>query len=420
MFYFGSITLWYVMFGTVLATISASCVGTLTLLQKKPLAGDAIAHALLPGLCIGFMLAGEKLLLPLLIGAFITGFLAFWLIDIIPEQSKVKEDSATALVLSLFFGIGLLGLTYLQRGGNAKQVGLSQFLFGNAASLQAEDVRVFSCLAAVLLAILFIFFRGLKLLIFDRSFAITIGYPVRWLDMLLRVMVVVAVVVGIQSIGLVLMTAMLITPATAARFWTDRLLSMLAIAALFATLSSVGGTVWSYQVTRLPTGPCIVLTMAAIAFFSFLVAPKRGVLARMWEQSQYRKKVLQENVLKLFVKLEKKDGAACKILSLETLLAHFHLPKRKMMGFLARLSREGFLKRVKGQGWALTNKGRKEGEEIERLHLLWEAYMMHYLHIEADHVHEDAESMEHLLTPTLRKELEVLIKSTQRDGRLSG
>ena len=205
MFHFGSITLWYVIIGTVLATISASCVGTLTLLQKRPLAGDAVSHALLPGLCVGFMLAGQKSLPALLTGAFVTGLLAFWLIDIIPQRSKVKEDTATALVLSLFFGIGLLGLTYIQHSGNQEQVGLSQFLFGNAASLQAEDVMIFSWLAIALLATLFIFFRGFQLLIFDRNFATTIGYPVKWLDLLLRVLVVAAVVVGIQSVGLVLM-----------------------------------------------------------------------------------------------------------------------------------------------------------------------------------------------------------------------
>lgn len=404
MFHFGSITLWYVIIGTVLATISASCVGTLTLLQKRPLAGDAVSHALLPGLCVGFMLAGQKSLPALLTGAFVTGLLAFWLIDIIPQRSKVKEDTATALVLSLFFGIGLLGLTYIQHSGNQEQVGLSQFLFGNAASLQAEDVMIFSWLAIALLATLFIFFRGFQLLIFDRNFATTIGYPVKWLDLLLRVLVVAAVVVGIQSVGLVLMTAMLITPATAARFWTDRLFPMLALAALFATFSSVGGTLVSYQVSRLPTGPCIVLTMGAIALLSFIIAPHKGVLVKIWARSEYKKKVVRENILKLFVRLDKEET----VHSLESLLAHYKLPKRKMVNLLTLLSRQGLLQHVKGQGWSLTDEGRRQGEEVQRLHLLWEAYLMRYLQVDLDHVHEDAESMEHLLTPTLRDELEAL------------
>lgn len=409
MFHFGSITLWYVIFGTVLVAISASSVGTLTLLQRKPLAGDAIAHSLLPGLCIAFLIIGKKSLLSLLIGAFITGLLAFWAIDEITKRSKIKKDTAIALVLSLFFGVGLLLLTYIQHSGNEAQAGLTDFLFGNSASLQLYDIKIFSSLSIILLLVLVLFFRGFKIVIFDRDFAITIGYPVVWIEALLRILVVLSIVLGIQSVGLVLMTAMLIAPSMAALFWSNRLRFVLCISAFFASISAVGGTVLSYQITHLPTGPCIVLIMAAIAIFSFLFAPKKGVVAKAWLYYRYKQKVLHENLLKLFVTLGKIDSKTLQARSLDSLLAHSHLSSEEMVTLLEELSSKGFLTHEAETFWSLTEKGRKRGEEVQRLHLLWETYLIQHLNIASDHVHEDAESMEHLLTPQLRKELEKLV-----------
>lgn len=409
MFNFGSVTLWYVLAGTVLAAVSASSVGSLTLLQKKPLAGDAIAHALLPGLCIGFLVIGKKSLFALLVGAFIAGIVAFWAIDEIPKRSKVKKDTATALILSLFFGIGLLFLTHIQHSGNAQQVGLQHFLFGNAASIQVHDVMIFTGIAVGLLISLMLFLRGFKMLIFDKGFASTIGWPIKRLDLLLRVLVVIAVVVGIQSVGLVLMTAMLVAPAAAARFWTDRLDRMLWVSALFAATSAVIGTLLSYQVARLPTGPCIVLMMAVVAMISFLGAPKRGLIAKLWAQYYYRKKVVRENLLKLLYTLDQEEGNTLGARSLDSLLTHYPLRKRKMASKLQELVNEGLVRYVRRQRWSLTEKGKQEGKKILRLHILWEAYLVRYLRIAPDHVHEDAESIEHLLTPRLCAELERLV-----------
>ena len=409
MLHFGSVTLWYVLAGTVLAAVSASCVGALTLLQKKPLAGDAIAHALLPGLCIAFLLVGEKSLLALLIGAFTAGIIAFWAMDEIPKRSKVKKDTATALVLSLFFGIGLLFLTHIQHSGNAQQVGLQHFLFGNAASIQVHDVMIFTTIALTLLALLMLFFRGFKMLIFDEGFAATIGWPIKRLDLLLRVLVVVAVVIGIQSVGLVLMTAMLVAPAAAARCWTDRLGRMLVTSALFAATSAITGTLLSWHVARLPTGPCIVLMMAFLAMASFLLAPRKGLIAKLWAQYHYKKKVVRENLLKLLYTLAQEENNPMASHTLDGLLARYPLRQSKMIMGLQELEDKGLVRYLKKQRWCLTKAGRKEGKEILRLHLLWEAYLVRYLRIAPDHVHEDAESIEHLLTPALCEELENLV-----------
>lgn len=404
-----SITLWYVIAGTVLVAASASCVGVFTLLQKKPLAGDAVAHALLPGLCIGFMLVGKKSLLALFIGSFIAGMCAFMLIDEIPRRSKLKKDTATAFVLSFFFGVGLLLLKHIQHSGNAQQAGLQQFLFGNAASIQRQDIMMFIGVALILLIVLSLFFRAFKVFIFDRSFAYAMGWPVRKLDFLLRALVVIAVVVGIQSVGLLLMTAMLVAPAAAARFWSNRLYRILCISVFFASLSAMCGTLVSYKVLRLPTGPCIVLVMAFVALISFLGAPKKGMVARWWAQRCYRKKVLRENILKLFYTLGEEEEAMFAVRPITQLLMHYSLRKDMMQYGLKQLVKQRLLDKRGEAGWVLTKKGRRAGEEIQRLHLLWEAYLMRYLRVAPDHVHEDAESIEHLLTPGLRKELETLL-----------
>ncbi len=405
-----SLTLWSVVAGTMLTAVSASLVGCLTFLQKKSLSGDAISHALLPGLCISFLLVGKKSVGLFMMGAFVMGMVAFLAIDYLPRWSKLKKDTANSLVLSCFFGVGLLLLTYIQHSGNEQQVGLQQFLFGSAASMQRSDLQLFTGMAISLLLVLIFFARGFKALIFDRAFAQMIGWPVGLLDVLLRVLVVVAVVVGIQSVGLMLMTAMLIAPAAAARFWSERLTRMWLIAAFLGGVSAMGGTFASYSVHRLPTGPCIVLLVTLLALISFMVAPKRGWIAQAWARHCYRRKVLRENLLKLFYELDNEESQMDRLRTMEELLARYPLRRSKMRHALHRLSGQGLLSfDNEAKGWKLTAEGARQGEEVHQLHLLWEAYLIHYLRIAPDHVHEDAESIEHLLTPELRAELEAAL-----------
>lgn len=293
----------YVTLGAVLITASSALVGSFTFLNKKSLLGDAIAHAVLPGICLGFMLSGTKNPFYLIPGAFITGWLSLQVIQLITTRSRIKEDTAIGLVLSVFFGFGILLLTIIQKSGNANQSGLDHFLFGKAASLVGSDLFVFSIVAALLIIMVALFFKEFELVAFDRNYAAALGLPVKRIELLLTSLIVLAVVIGIQAVGVVLMAAVLITPAAVARFWTNSIRAMLVIAAVTGAASGLAGAYISYTAPAMPTGPWIVIVISTLALFSFLFAPNKGIISRQFKQKRFQRTIQDENVLKALYQL---------------------------------------------------------------------------------------------------------------------
>ncbi len=400
----------YVVLGMVLLGICSGVVGSFTFLRKRALLGDAIAHSVLPGVCLAFMIGGTKNPLFLLVGATITGWLSLIVIDFISNRSRIKPDAAIGLVLSVFFGVGILLLTSIQGSGNAAQSGLDKFLFGKAASLIGSDVWVFGILCAVMTLVVILFFKEFKLLSFDPDFAHSIGLPIRLLEIVLATITVLTVAVGIQAVGVVLMSAMLITPAAAARYWTDKLFKMVILAAIFGAISGILGAYVSYTETAMPTGPWVIVVLSLIAFFSMLVAPKRGVWAQYVIQKRNQNKIHQENVLKLFYHIaEKGDQQFRAARSLDELLSRREFPTSILKRTLTALTKKELLDKVGNNQWKLTDEGEERGKRVVRLHRLWEVYLTKYLRIAPDHVHDDAEAMEHVITPELEAELDKLL-----------
>ncbi|MGI2257572.1 metal ABC transporter permease [Candidatus Cardinium hertigii] len=261
-----------VLLGTILLSTSSAMIGVLALLKRKTLISDAIAHAVLPGSCLAFLLTGNKNSIWLIISAFITGWLASIAIDQITTHSKIKLDAAIAIVASIAFGLGSFLLSMLQHSGQASQGGLKSFLLGSAATLLQEDVVALLWLSCIIIIVLILFFKEFMLIAFDRLFAQSIGLPIKKINFLFTSLMVLAIVVGIRAVGIVLMSAMLITPATTARFWTGKISYIMLFAMLIAVFSSLAGTFISYTIPFMPTGPWIVLIMSVIAYCSFLIA----------------------------------------------------------------------------------------------------------------------------------------------------
>ena len=408
----------FVAFGSVLLTASSALVGTFTFLDKKSLVGDAIAHAVLPGICLGYLAAGTKNPWYLIAGAFLTGWLSLVVIEQITSRTRIKEDTAIGIVLSVFFGLGILMLTAIQKTGSASQSGLDHFIFGKAAALVGEDLIVFSVVGTVLVIAVWLLFKEFTLLAFDKEFALASGMPVKTIRLVLTVLVVLAVVIGIQAVGVILMAAMLITPAAAARYWTDSVKVMVILASLFGAVSGLSGAYISWLAPSLPTGPWIVVVISAIAFFSFFLSPRKGIVARYIKQRNNRRIINSENVLKAFYQLgeETHDFFAERTqraiserrrMSMETLRFH-----------LKRLAAQGYVT-VRGTGWALTPEGMKKGKRIVRLHRLWELYLTTKMNIAPDHVHDDADTVEHLITPELEAELEQQLNYPSTDPHAS-
>lgn len=397
-----------VILGSMLLGAGAGVIGCFAFLRKRALLGDALAHATLPGVCLAFLVTGSKHPLALLAGAMVTGALGVSSVNAIVRHSRIKEDAALALTLSVFFGFGIVLLTRIQKSGAAAQAGLDKFLFGQAASIVPADVWLLGGVTTVLLACVLIAFKEFKLVAFDPQYAATLGWPMGFLELLLSGLTVVAVVVGLQLVGVVLMAAMLVTPAAAARYWTDRLPRMVAIAAVVGAVAGALGTLISTIAPRMPTGPWTVVAATGVFFVSMVFAPRRGVAGRLMRQWRLRRRTEEENVLKTLYQLGEAGG------DWETPRPAADVAARRGMGepavarALAGLARSGWVARANGSA-TLTGPGLDRARRVVRLHRLWEVYLTERLNLAADHVHDDAEHIEHFLTPELEAELEAVL-----------
>ncbi len=271
--------------GSGLLGVISGVLGCFAVLRRQGLLGDVLAHAALPGICLAYLLTNSKSSLVLLLGAAIAGWLAALALLQIVQQARLSEDSALGIVLSTFFAAGITLLTFLTKRGDAQGAGLDRFLFGQAAALIEEDVFIIAVLAAIAIGATALFYKEFKLLTFDALFARSIGLPTQALSVLLTSLVVVAIVIGLQTVGVVLMAAMLIGPAVAARQWTDRLGVMVALAALFGAAAGLAGALISLSAENIPTGPVTILSLTLIVLFSLLLAPARGLVWRRLNRS---------------------------------------------------------------------------------------------------------------------------------------
>ncbi len=283
-------TLRTVALGTAVLGLVSGALGAFALLRRQSLIGDAISHAALPGVVLAFMLTGVKGPLVLMAGAALAGVAGVLLVIAITRNTRIKQDAALGIILSVFFGFGLMLLTFLQRDPDARQAGLNHFLFGQAATLLEGDVLVMTLFGGIALGLLLLFWKELKLLAFDRDFGASLGFSMQALEVLITLLLVIAIVIGLQAVGVVLMSAMIVAPAAAARQWTDHLGWMVALSGLFGAAAGVAGTAISSLAGGLSTGPVIVLCISAIAAFSLLLAPNRG-LFWAWQRRRRQREV---------------------------------------------------------------------------------------------------------------------------------
>lgn len=274
--------------GSALLGLISGVLGSFAVLRKQSLLGDGVSHSALPGVVLAFILLKSKNTEILLLGALITGLLSTFIMVSIVRYSRIKFDSALALTMSVFFGLGLVLLTYVQKIPNSNQAGLNRFIFGQASTLLQRDIVLMAVCGAVLLLLVGSFWKEFKLFSFDSDFAQSLGFSPRNLNLLLSFMIVLAIIIGLQTVGVILMSAMLIAPAVAARQWTKRLWVMVLLSAVFGAVSGVIGTALSSLYAKLPTGPAIVVCVSVFVLVSVLFAPGRGVIHRLYQPRKSR------------------------------------------------------------------------------------------------------------------------------------
>ncbi len=270
-------TLRNVALGSALLGVVSGVLGCFAVLRRQGLLGDTLSHAALPGICLAFLLTGTRTPLVLLAGAAVAGWIGTLILLRIVRDTRLSEDAALGIVLSTFFGFGIMLLTFISKRNNANQAGLDKYLFGQAATLVAENVLTIAVLGGVVLFVVALLYKEFKLLAFDAEFAASLGFSTGRLGVLLTSLIVVAVVIGLQTVGVVLMAAMLIGPAVAARQWTNRLSVMIAVSALVGAAAGVSGALISVSGPRIPTGPMIILSLTALVVFSLAFGSADGL-----------------------------------------------------------------------------------------------------------------------------------------------
>jgi len=278
-----------VLLGVAALGLAAGVVGCFATLRRRALLGDAIAHAALPGTCAAFFLVGSRSFAAFMLGALVFGALAAGTVAAIRAWTRVKEDSAIAIVIGSYFGLGVVWSSLIQNRPEGAVAGLDGFIFGKAASMVASDARSILIVAVVVVGIVLLLYKELKALTFDREFAQTQGWPTVALDLLVMALICACTVAGLPAVGVVLVVALLIIPGAAARCWTDRLGTMLLLAGLFGLTAAVLGAALSATLPSptgsasrgWPTGPLIVLCAAAAFLLSAIFAPRRGLISRL-------------------------------------------------------------------------------------------------------------------------------------------
>lgn len=277
-------TLQTILIGTTILGITSGLLGVFILLRRQSLLSDAISHAALPGIALLFLLTHSKNPFVLMLGGAITGGIGTLFMQLITKTTSLKKDAALGIVLSVFFGFGLVLMTVIQKQPIAHQAILNKFLFGNVSTLLQSDLYAMAMIGAIVVLSVGLLWKEFALITFDPDFAHALGFSVSMLDILLTILTVFTIVIGLQTVGVVLMSTMLIAPAAAARQWTSNIKVMAMLSVFFAVTSGMVGAVLSSLISQLPTGPMIVVILSVVVIGSLLFAPHRGVF-------YYRRKV---------------------------------------------------------------------------------------------------------------------------------
>lgn len=357
-------TMRVVALGSGMLGLAAGALGCFAVLRRQSLLGDAISHAALPGIVLAFILTGTRNPLVLVLGAALAGWLGTLVITAIVRHSHLPSDTALGIVLSVFFGFGLVLLTWVQQMPTAAQAGLDTFLFGQAATMLVGDVVVITYLGLLSLAAVAVFWKEFKLLSFDPEYGATQGLPMRAIDILLTTFLVIAIVIGLQTVGVVLMSALVIAPAAAARQWTNSLGVMVVLAALFGAAAGVSGALISGGVEQLPTGPTVVLVAMTFVVMSLFFAPARGLAWNAVRRRRQRQQLRTNAVLADLMQLDRQHagGHGHELSVLELMRGgRTDVPRT-----LAVLQSRGLASRDPDGRWLITDAGRAQADDAEQ------------------------------------------------------
>ncbi len=403
------------MIGSILMGVSCASVGVCAFIRKQLLVSEALAHAAWPGVVLSGLIVGffvpnvEHFAWVILLGAGLFSWFGLMALRGLSTRFSIKNDTALCIVLSSFFGLGIVLMSAMQLTLPTWHKQVQGFLFGQLASMTDAGIVIYAVLSFVAALIIMLLFKEIQLTSFDASFAKVSGVKKRFCDRFIFFLMVLAVVIGMKTVGVVLMSGLLIAPALGARAFTNRLGPLFLISAFIAAFCCTLGNAASFALSShfkiaIPAGPVIILTLTAVCILSMIVAPKHGILAKTWRKKRFYAVCSQENILK---KLWHVSGEAISITELKA----DHMMPNRLDSSVSKLKKAGLLhtRGLNNSELILTPKGKRRAQHLVRLHRLWEVYLATYLDVSHARAHFNAEQIEHILTPELEKELERLV-----------
>ncbi len=387
-------TLRTVALGGLILGVVSGVLGSFAVLRHESLMGDALSHAALPGVAVAFLIAGRELG-ALLIGAGIASWLGVQFIQRLLDTTRIKQDAAMGIVLAAWFAAGIALLAYIQAVPDASQAGLDNFIFGQAAAIVESDVQLITAVGGVSFLLIALFWKEFKLVTFDPEFAGANGFRVGLLNILLSTLIVVAIVLGLQLAGVILMVGMLIAPGIAARQWTQKLDQMVILSAVFGAFAGGIGAILSAVDANVPTGPMIIVVAFLVVTVSLAFAPGRGLVWMLLRRRRDRRRFAAQMTLRDLYRYATSHGSTS-----------YPVPHNFIMGIgsanaevgLRQLEKRGYIQRD-GHAWVLTTVGAEVAAEDAHNQQLWEVYREYGDELQLPLVMEDRQKDIHEVLP---------------------
>ncbi|MBV6479773.1 MAG: hypothetical protein HGGPFJEG_02568 [Ignavibacteria bacterium] len=381
---------------SLMVGVSCGLIGTYIMLRRLSLIGDALAHAVLPGVVIGFMVAGKNPL-TLFIGAMAAGLLTSILISFVERNSKIKEDTSIGIIFTGAFALGILLVSQLKQ----VHIDLSSYLFGDVLGVSDPDIILSSIITLFIVLSVILFYKQLLVTSFDPTLAHIIGISASLVHYFLMTLLSMSIVAGLQSVGVILIIAMLITPPATAFLLTDKLKKLLMLSCVLGVISSVLGLYLSYHF-NFASGASIVLVSVFFFLLTLVFSPKEGLLIKKLKRNRNSRINLNEDIIKFINKeaAEINNSNVFEILSIR-----LGISESKIKSSVKELMRNGILTMTNG-AFELTGKGKQEADRLVRSHRLWETYITQKQIEDREFIHEDAEKFEHILTDDIIEEID--------------
>lgn len=369
--------------------ITCGVLGCFVILRKMALIGDALSHAILPGVVVGFMFFGHNPL-AIFIGAVFAGLLTSVVITWIQRNSITKDDASIGIVFTAMFALGIIGISWLTKKEGV-HLDMKDFLFGNVLGVSNTDLWLTGMIGLYVLISIILFFKYFFITTFDPLIALTMGISVAIIHYFLMFLLSLTIVASLQSVGVILVVAMLIIPSSTAYLLTNKLKYMLIISSSVGLVSATLGFIIAV-VLEITPGPTMTLLAAFFFVLALLFSPKRGFIIRLIQRVRKKYIADQQDILKLIDKLSNNgridlDKLKYEFTAYSSFLLKFHLLHLQYHQHLI-LNKQEIL---------LTASGKHEADTLVRAHRLWESYLVNKMNVPISHIHQAAEDMEHLL-----------------------